>query len=102
MNIYRPTQSNSDNKAVSIFTQTDSKDHLPNGGVTVRCDPHPSKVISIDFILYELAPALLVHIDASCLAVVNFTAHHCGVSIRFYLKTCNSISVDVAALKVAL
>lgn len=41
-------------------------------------------------------------IDASCLAMVNFTAHHRGVGIRLYLKTCNSVSMDVAALKVAL
>lgn len=76
--------------------------HKPNGRVAVWCNPNTSKVIGIDLILDELAAALLVHVDAPGLAVVNLTTHYCGVGIGLHLEACDPVSVDVAALKVAL
>lgn len=75
---------------------------LPYRWVTVGRDPHTGKIIRIDFVLYKLAPPLLVDIDASCLAVVDLTTDHCGVGVSFHLKACYAISMDVTVLKVAL
>lgn len=79
-----------------------TKKNWPYCRVTVGGDPHTSKVIGIDFVFYELASTFLVNIDAPRLAVVDLTAYHCRVSIRFHLKPCNPVPVDITALKVAL
>lgn len=34
--------------------------------------------------------------------MMNFTSHHCGVSIGFYFKACYPVSVYIATFKVAL
>lgn len=70
--------------------------------ITVGRDPHTSKVISIDFVLYKLSPSLLVDVDAPRLAVVDLTTHYCGVGIGLYLKACYTVSMDVTVLKVTL
>lgn len=74
----------------------------PYRRVTVGRDPHTSKVISIDFVLYKLPPALLVDVDASCLAMMDLTAHHRGVCVGLHLKACYTVPVDVTVLKVTL
>lgn len=79
-----------------------TKENWPYCRVTVGGDPHTSKIIGIDFVFYELASTFLVNIDAPRLAVVDLTAYHCRVSVRFHLKPCNPVPVDITALKVAL
>lgn len=74
----------------------------PYRWVTVGRDPHPSEVISIDFVLYKLPPPLLVDIDASRLAMVDLTTHYCGVGIGLHFKACYTVSMDVTVLKVTL
>lgn len=74
----------------------------PYRGVTVGCDPHTSKIIGIDFVLYKLSPPFLVDVDASRLSVMDLTAHHCGVGVGLHLEACYTVSVDVAVLKVTL
>lgn len=74
----------------------------PYRWVAVGRDPHTSKVIGIDFVLYKLSPPLLVDVDASCLAMMDLTAHHCGVGVGLHLKACYTVSMDVAVLKVTL
>lgn len=74
----------------------------PYRWIAVGRDPHTGKVISVDFVLYKLSPSLLVDIDASCLAMMDLTAHHSGVGICLHLKACDTVSVDVAVLKVTL
>lgn len=74
----------------------------PYRRVTVGCDPHTGKVIGIDFVLYKLPPPLLVDIDASRLAMMDLTTHHCGVGIGLHLKACYTVSMDVTVLKVTL
>lgn len=75
---------------------------LPYRRVTVGSDPHTSKVIGIDFILYKLAPPLLMDVNASRLAVVDLAANNRRVGIRFHLKASYAISMDVTVLKVTL
>lgn len=43
-----------------------------------------------------------MNIDAPRLAVVDLTAYHSRVGIRFHLKPCNPVPMDITALKVAL
>lgn len=43
-----------------------------------------------------------MNIDAPRLAVVDLTAYHSRVSVRFHLEPCNPVPVDITALKVAL
>lgn len=74
----------------------------PYRGVTVGCDPHTSEIIGIDFVLYKLSPPFLVDVDASCLSVMDLTAHHCGVGVGLHLKACYTVSMDVTVLKVTL
>ncbi len=74
----------------------------PDRGVAVWGNPHARKVVCIDLVLDELASALLVHVDAACLSVMDLTAHYRRVSIRLHLETCYPVPVDAAALKVAL
>lgn len=74
----------------------------PYRRVAVGRDPHTSKVIGIDFVLYKLSPSLLVDIDASCLAVMDLTTHHCGVGVGLHFEARYAVSVDVAVLKVTL
>ena len=75
---------------------------VPYRGVAVRGDPHARKVVGVDLVLYELAPPLLVHVDAPGLAVVDLAAHHRGVGVRLHLEARDAVPVDVTALKVAL
>lgn len=74
----------------------------PDRGVAVWGNPHTRKVVCIDLVLDELASALLVHVDAARLSVMDLAAHYCRVSIRLHLETCYPVPVDVAALEVAL
>lgn len=74
----------------------------PYRWVTVGRDPHASKVIGIDFVLYKLSPSLLVDVDASRLAMMDLTAYHCGVGVGLHLKSCYTVSMDVTVLKVTL
>lgn len=74
----------------------------PYRWITVGCDPHTSEVIGIDFVLYKLPPPLLVHVDASRLAVVDLATHHRRVGVRLHLKTCYTVSMDVTIFKVTL
>ncbi len=74
----------------------------PYRRVTVGRDPHTSKIVGIDFVLYKLPPPLLMDVDASCLAMMDLTAHHCGVGVGLHLKACYTVSVDVTVLKVTL
>lgn len=75
---------------------------IPYRRVTVGRDPHTGKVIGIDFVLYKLPPPLLVDVDASRLAMMDLTTHHCGVGVCLHLKTCYTVSMDVTILKVTL
>lgn len=74
----------------------------PYRGVAVGRDPHASEVISIDLVLYKLPAAFFVDVDAPRLAVVDLTAHHRGVGVGLHLKPGDTVSVNVAVLKVAL
>lgn len=74
----------------------------PYRWVAVGRDPHTSKVIGIDFVLYKLSPPLFVDVDASRLAMMDLTTHHCGVCVGLHLKARYAVSVDVAVLKVTL
>lgn len=76
--------------------------HRPYCRVTVRRDPHTSKIICIDLVFDELAAALLVNVDAPCLPMVDFATNHCGISVRLHLKSGYTVPVDVTALKVTL
>lgn len=76
--------------------------YQPNGGVAVGRDPHASEVVCIDLVFDELATALLVHVNAPRLAMVDLAAHHRRVGICLNLKTCYAVPVDVAAFKIAL
>lgn len=74
----------------------------PYRRVTVGRDPHTSKVIGIDFVLYKLSPALLVDVDSPRLSVMDLTAHHGGVGVGLHLEARNTVSMDVTVLKVTL
>lgn len=43
-----------------------------------------------------------MHIDASCLTMMDLTTDHCWIGIRLHLKAGDAIPMDVAALKVTL
>lgn len=43
-----------------------------------------------------------MHVDAPRLAMMDLTAHHCRIGVRFHLKPGDAVPVDVAALKVTL
>lgn len=77
-------------------------DFLPYRGVTVGCDPHACKVVGINFVLYKLAPPLLVDVDPPRLAVVDLAPHHRGVGVRLHLKACYAIPMNITVLKVTL
>lgn len=74
----------------------------PYRRVTVGRDPHAGKVVGVDFVLYELAPPFLVHVNAPRLSVVDLAAHHGGVGVGLHLEAGDAVPVDVAVLKVAL
>lgn len=74
----------------------------PYRRVAVGRDPHAGKVVGVDFVFYELAPPLLVHINAPRLSVVDLAAHHGGVGVGLHLEAGDAVPVDVAVLKVAL
>lgn len=74
----------------------------PYRRVAVGRDPHAGKVVGVDFVLYELTPSLLVHVNAARLPVVDLAAHHGGVGVGLHLEAGDSVPVDVAVLKVAL
>lgn len=74
----------------------------PYRRVAVGRDPHAGKVVGVDFVLYELAPPLLVHVNAPRLTVVDLAAHHGGVGVGLHLEAGDAVPVDVAVLKVAL
>lgn len=76
--------------------------HWPYCRVTVRRDPHTSKVICIDLVFDELAAAFFVNVDAPCLTMMDFTTNHCWIGVRLHLKAGYTVSMDVAALKVTL
>lgn len=76
--------------------------HIPYSRITVWRDPHPSEVVGVDFVLYELTPPILMDIDSARLAVVDFTPNHGGVGSRLHLKPCYPIVVNVIFLKVTL
>ena len=74
----------------------------PNGGVTVGGDPHAGKVVGVDLVVEELAPPVLVDVDAARLSVVDLTLDDGRVGPGLHLKACDPIVVDVIAFKVAL
>lgn len=74
----------------------------PYRRVTVGRDPHAGKVVGVDFVLYELAPPFLVHVNAPRLSVVDLAAHHGGVGVGLHLEAGDAVPVDVTVLKVAL
>lgn len=74
----------------------------PYRWVAVGRDPHAGKVVGVDFVLYELAPPLLVHVNAPRLTVVDLASHHGGVGVGLHLEAGDAVPVDVAVLKVAL
>lgn len=76
--------------------------HWPYCGITVRCDPHPSKVICKDLIFNELSATLFVHVDATGLTVMDLAADHGWIGVRLHLKASYTVSVDVAAFEIAL
>ena len=41
-------------------------------------------------------------VDASRLAMMDLTTHHCGISVGLHLKACDAVSMDVTVLKVTL
>lgn len=43
-----------------------------------------------------------MHIYASSLAMMDLTANHCWIGVGLHLKARDAVSVDVAALKIAL
>ena len=56
----------------------------------------------MDFVLNKLAQPVLVHVDATGLAVVYLALHHSWVGARLHLKARYSVVVDVILLKVTL
>lgn len=76
--------------------------HIPNSRITVGRDPHSSKVVGVDFVLYELTPPILMDIDPARLTVVDFTSDHGGVGSRLHLKPCYPVVVNIIFLKVTL
>lgn len=79
-----------------------SQESSPYRGVTVGRDPHASKVVGINFVLYKLAPPLLMDVNAPRLSVMDLTAHNCGVGVGLDLEARYTVSVDVTVLKVTL
>ena len=86
---------------VSICEMSD-KQHLPNGWITIGGNPHPSKVVGVYFVLYELPAPVLVYVDPACLAVVYLAFNYCRVGTGFHLKPSNPVIVNVIRLKIAL
>lgn len=55
----------------------------------------------MDTILDELPSARFVHVDATRLAVMDFTASHRGIGARLHFESGNTIVVNVVRLEVA-
>ena len=68
---------------------------LPDGWITVGCDPDPSILVGMYLVLYELPHAVLVDVYAPRLAVVYLAVDHSGVSVSLHLKPGNAVIVDV-------
>ena len=75
---------------------------VPDGGVTARSDPDTSEVVGVDFVVNKLPTPVLVHIDATCLTMVDFTIHHRRVGPCLHLKPCYPVVVNVTGVKVTL
>lgn len=97
-----PANTSSGVKCCAALTRCCAGGCSPYGGVAVGRDPHTSKVVGVDFVLYELAATFLVDVDAPRLAVVDLAAHHRGVGVGLHLKARYTVPVDVTVLKVAL
>lgn len=73
-----------------------------DGGVASRGNPDTGKVVGVDLVVDKLPSTILMYVNAPCLAMVNFTVHHCWVGPCFHLKPCYPVVVNVARVKVAL
>lgn len=76
--------------------------YWPYCGVTVGSDPHACKVIRKDLVFNELAATLFMHVDASCLTMMDLTTNHCRIGVCLHLKASYTVPMDVTALKVTL
>lgn len=76
--------------------------YWPYCGVTVGSDPHACKVIRKDLVFNELAATLFMHVDASCLTMMDLTTNHCRIGVCLHLKAGYTVPMDVTALKVTL
>ena len=75
---------------------------LPYGGVAVGGDPDAGEIVRVDSVLNELSAPVLVHVDASCLPVVDLTLHDGRIRARLHLKPCDPVVVDVVRFEVTL
>ena len=73
-----------------------------DGWVAVGGYPHACVLVGVDLVLDELSHALLVHVDAARLAVVNLAANHGWVGLSLHFKASNAVIMDVIRFKVAL
>ena len=85
-----------------LYRQSHFKTISPDGRVTIRRHPDTSKCIGMDLVLQKLPSAVLVHVDASRLAMVDLAVHYCWVGPSLHLKPCYAIMMNVASIKVAL
>ncbi len=86
-----------------IAKQTQNKWHnIPDSRITIRRHPDTSECVGMNLILQELSSAVLVHVNATRLTVVDFAVHHRRVSTSLDLKPCYAIVVNVASIKVPL
>ena len=74
----------------------------PDGRIAVGGDPHAGEVIRMDFVVYELAQAVLVHVDAARLAVMDFAVNYRRVGSSLHFEAGDAVVVDVVRLEVAL
>ena len=88
-------------KGIRNFKATEWHD-WPDSGITPRGDPHTSKVVGVDFILYELSTPIFMHINATSLPMMDLTVDDCWVGSSFDLKASYPVVVDVAWVKVTL
>lgn len=78
-------------------------DFVPSDrGVAVGGYPHAGEIVRVDFVVDELAEAVLVHVDAAGLPVVDLAVDDGGIGARLHLETGYSIVVYVVCFKITL
>lgn len=75
---------------------------LPDCRITIRRHPDTGERVGMDLVLKELSSAVLMHVDAPGLSVMDLTVDHRGIGTGLHLKPCYTIMMDVTSVKVAL